>query len=165
MTLADTLVVMNKGYVEQIGKPLEIYHKPASQFVASFIGSPEMNFMEVKISDDKSGIEIDDKKILPLSSELLEQYEHRQLVMGIRPEALRIADAEDSHQFQMRVDLVEALGSDTIAYGHLDGSKRPLVVKLSGHIRTHVGEVLTLSVRPANLHFFDKVTGKRIIGF
>lgn len=164
MTLADVLVVMNHGHVEQMGTPLEIYNKPATQFVASFIGSPEMNFLDVKVCGDGRTIKLNDQITLPFAGSFLDQYERRQIVLGIRPEALHIAEKNDAIQFAMRVDLVEALGSDTIAYGRMVHGDARLVVKLSGHIRTHVGEVLTLSLRPSNLHFFDKTSGKRIIG-
>ncbi len=164
MTLADQLVVMNKGQIEQAGRPLDIYKRPASQFVASFIGSPAMNFLDALVCDGGGGVSLFGQQTLPLPYPALVHYEGRTIVVGIRPESLRIARVDDRDQVKLRIDVVEALGSDTIIYGRMTDSNQRLVARLPGQIQAHTGEFLTLSIQPEQLHFFDKETGKRILG-
>lgn len=163
MTLADILVVMNQGQIEQVGKPLDVYQKPATQFVASFIGSPAMNFIEVEVGDEGSMITFAGHHVLNLAPNLLEQYDGKKIIVGVRPEVIGVAKHTDTTPLKLRVELVETLGSDTIVYGYLDQSKQALVVKLPGQIRTHAGEFLIIALRPMDLHFFDKDSGARII--
>jgi len=163
MTLADILVVMNQGEIEQVGKPLHVYQKPASLFVAGFIGSPPMNFIEMEVCDEGSALLFGDHQAIPLPNNLLDAYEGRNIIVGIRPEVIQIAEPSDKRAITLRVDLVEILGSDTIVYGHLDHDKQALIVKLPGQIHTYAGEVLVVTFQVGHLHFFDKESGKRII--
>lgn len=163
MTLADILVVMNQGQIEQLGKPLDIYQKPATLFVASFIGSPAMNFIEADVCDEGSTLVIGEHITLNLPRHLLERYDGKKIVLGIRPEMISVARPDDASPLKLRVELVETLGSDTLVYGSLDHSKQQLVVKLPGQIRTHVGEFLIIALRVADLHFFDKESGHRVV--
>ncbi|OGT30323.1 MAG: sn-glycerol-3-phosphate ABC transporter ATP-binding protein UgpC [Gammaproteobacteria bacterium RIFCSPHIGHO2_12_FULL_35_23] len=164
MTLADILVVMNKGIIEQVGKPLDIYKRPTTVFVAGFIGSPAMNFIKSTVYDRGQTISIIDQQLIHLPYPLLKQYEETEIIVGIRPEALQIAQSRDQDQFKVKVEVVEALGSDTIVYGRIAGSGQQLVAKLTSNIVTHPGEYLALSVKPEQLHFFDCDTEKRILG-
>jgi len=163
MTLADKLVVMNEGRVEQVGKPLDIYHNPASKFVAQFIGSPAMNFIPAKVNNQSSTLVLVDQQVLSLTAKLPMKYDGRAVTVGIRPENLKLAERNDPDQFRITVDMVEALGCDTIVYGHMSGLRNELVVKLPGYIKSHVGEVMTLSVKEEDLYFFCEETGKRIV--
>ena len=133
MTLANRMIVMNGGRAEQIGAPLEVYAKPASTFVASFIGSPPMNL----IPAERGG---------------------RKVLQGVRPEHLEPC-AESEAMLHAQVDLVEPLGADTLAHGVVNGAR--IIVRL--HAATTVREgTLPLRFDPANEHLFDASTGKRI---
>jgi sn-glycerol 3-phosphate transport system ATP-binding protein len=164
MTLADVLVVMNKGVVEQVGKPLDVYRRPASMFVANFIGSPAMNFLDATVIDQGHAILVGGKQKLPLPFPVLQKYDGQEVVVGVRPETLLVAQSDDEDQIRIKVEVVEALGSDTIVYGRIANSEQSLVAKLPGSLHTHAGEFLTLAITPQYLHFFDKTTGKRILG-
>jgi sn-glycerol 3-phosphate transport system ATP-binding protein len=135
MTLAQRMVVMNAGRVEQIGAPLEVYARPASTFVAGFIGSPPMNL----IPQERDG---------------------RKVLFGIRPEHLEpCAPAEAL--LSVDIDLVEPLGADTLAYGHLDGQRARVAARLPASVAVRAGR-LPLRYRPADVHYFDAGTGARL---
>jgi len=134
MTLAQRMIVMNAGRAEQIGAPLEVYAKPATTFVAGFIGSPPMNLIQ------KDG-----------------------RLLGIRPEHLEpCAPAEAS--LTLEVDLIEPLGSDTLVYGHLgaaDGAR--IAARLHSSVDARTGK-LPLRYDPDKVHWFDPASGRRIEG-
>ncbi len=133
MTLAHRMIVMNAGRAEQIGAPLEVYAKPASTFVAGFIGSPPMNLMPMK----EGG---------------------RDVLLGVRPEHLEPC-APSAANLTVEVDLIEPLGADTLAHGHVNGTR--LIARLPA--ATHVAEgALPLCFDPANRHYFDPATGARV---
>jgi sn-glycerol 3-phosphate transport system ATP-binding protein len=135
MTLAQRMIVMNAGRVEQIGAPLEVYARPATTFVASFIGSPPMNL----IPQERGG---------------------RKVLFGIRPEHLEPC-AESEAMLLPEVDLVEPLGADTLVYGHLAGGAGRIAARLHASSTTRMGR-LGLRYRPADAHWFDAATGARI---
>src|SRR6478736_1673804 len=128
MTLAQRMVVMNAGRAEQIGAPLEVYARPASTFVAGFIGSPPMNL----IPEERDG---------------------RKVLLGIRPEHLAPC-AEREALLMPEVDLVEPLGADTLVYGHLDGHGVRIAARLPASAQVRAGR-LPLCYRPADAHYFD----------
>ena len=132
MTLAQRMIVMNAGRAEQIGAPLEVYAKPATTFVAGFIGSPPMN-------------------LIPRDGRLL----------GIRPEHLEpCAPAHAS--ITLEVDLIEPLGADTLVYGHLgDGEGVRVAARLHASVDARTGK-LPLRYDPAQVHWFDPASGRRI---
>jgi multiple sugar transport system ATP-binding protein len=122
MTLADKVVVMNGGQIEQVGTPQDLYHRPATRFVASFVGSPQMNMFEVAIHVAEGAVTGTMKDgqtfVFPLNSPpAIRRYEGKTLLLGIRPEHLRIADEMDSGGFVGHVDLLEPLGHETLVYG------------------------------------------------
>ncbi|WP_299839451.1 ABC transporter ATP-binding protein [uncultured Jannaschia sp.] len=134
MTLADQIVVMNRGRIEQIGSPMDLYDTPASVFVAAFIGSPKMNLVP--------GRALGRPEIATI---------------GIRPEDLEVAE---SGGLEATTRVVERLGSDTIAYVRVD-EVGDLTVRLPGHMRLSGGERLRLYADPARQHHFD-ADGRRI---
>ena len=133
MTLARRMIVMNAGRAEQIGAPLEVYAKPATTFVAGFIGSPPMNLMPVR----RNG---------------------RAVLLGVRPEHLEPCSEADA-DFVATVDLVEPLGADTLAHGTVEGTR--IVARLSGARQVPEGR-LPLRYDPAQRHYFDAASGARI---
>jgi len=134
MTLAHRMIVMNAGRAEQIGKPLEVYARPATTFVASFIGSPPMNL----IPQERNG---------------------RQVLFGIRPEHLEPCPASEA-QITVEIDLIEPLGADTLVYGHVKEGAR-IAARLHGSANAAAGK-LSLRYRPEHAHYFDAQTGARI---
>jgi sn-glycerol 3-phosphate transport system ATP-binding protein len=134
MTLAHRMIVMNAGRAEQIGAPLEVYARPATTFVASFIGSPPMNL----IPRERDG---------------------RKVLFGIRPEHLEPCAASEAG-LVADIDLIEPLGADTLVYGHLEGGTR-IAARLHSSITAQAGK-LPLRYRPEHVHYFDGQTGVRI---
>ncbi len=153
MTMADRMIVMNEGVAEQIGSPLEVYQTPQTLFAAQFIGSPAMNVMDGRLEGGK--LRLDDGLVLPCSS----AYEG-ELVVGIRPEHLRL---DDNGPLQMLAGLAEPLGANTLLHGSLQGSGHALTASLSGiHHLPPANEIVKLSVAEEDIHLFDKTTGQRI---
>ncbi|MGR5136273.1 sn-glycerol-3-phosphate import ATP-binding protein UgpC [Vibrio jasicida] len=155
MTLADKLVVLNKGNVEQVGTPLEIYDNPASLFVATFIGSPSMNILDANVTVD--GITIGDA-LLPTSTTNLDLGVVK---LGLRPEHLQIN--QDKPWLQVEVELIESLGADLLLYCRTEGGdSQKLVVRVEGHTPIQIGDKLGLDIKPKHLHLFNVNTEKRI---
>jgi sn-glycerol 3-phosphate transport system ATP-binding protein len=159
MTLADRLIVMNAGVAEQVGTPLDLYERPATLFVAGFIGSPAMNFVAAVPAAEDSWLELDDDTRLrpPPDGEPLPPG--RRLILGIRPEHLTLAGG--IAPLSVTVELVEMLGADTIVHGRLRNGTL-LLARLPGSARTKPGERVPLGIDPARLHVFDQETGKRL---
>ncbi|GGA85201.1 ABC transporter ATP-binding protein [Brucella endophytica] len=155
MTLADILVVMNGGNIEQIGAPLEVYEKPASLFVASFIGAPPMNLLPVKHGEGQAtladGTAIG-KLTLAASSATL----------GIRPENLFVVnegEGQPDAMFEITVRATEPIGAES--YIHGETGKTPLVIRVPGKTLMQPGAQIRVGASAADLHVFDE-TGRRI---
>ena len=157
MTLADRLVVMNGGRVEQCGTPMELYDRPATTFVAGFIGSPAMNFLTAQPKDGDlilpSGARLSHEKARSLASDA-------PLTLGIRPEHLVPLEAGQrmpagTAELEARVELVEPLGADTLAYCRLEGQEAPLVVRLNGEHAVADDDRLRLAITADRAHLFD----------
>jgi sn-glycerol 3-phosphate transport system ATP-binding protein len=151
MTLADRLVVLNGGQIEQIGSPLEVYHAPASTFVASFIGSPAMNLVSGELHGDKLAIGpalIDLAGAAPASGPI---------TVGLRAEDLHIA-RPGQPSLPFRLDYIEELGSQRLVHGHVGDQM------LTASLPTEmvVADELALAIDADRLHFFATDTGKRI---
>jgi sn-glycerol 3-phosphate transport system ATP-binding protein len=169
MTLADRMMVLNGGRVEQIGTPLEVYARPASTFVASFIGSPPMNLVPVARNNGNGGqgeaqMRVEQKEgaqgqaatlgHLPMGLHLPERA-----LLGLRPEHIEPCAAQQAIAW-IDVRLVEALGADSFAYGTLGG--QPVVVRLASNMPVRGGDRLPITASAEHLHFFDADSGKRI---
>jgi multiple sugar transport system ATP-binding protein len=152
MTMADKIVVMQGGHVEQIGAPLELYDRPANMFVAGFIGSPSMNFLKGSIQGGK--FHVGDLSLpLPLIGSA---PEGSPVVYGIRPEHWRL----DPAGVAAKVRVVEPTGSETQVMAELEG--HPIVCAFRERITEHYGESLHITPDPACAHLFDAETGKRL---
>ena len=161
MTLGDRLVVMDNGHAAQIGSPLEVYEKPATRFVAGFIGSPAMNFLETRISPNGDGVEIPGDVTLTLANGKVPEYGGKAVILGIRPEHFELA-GDDTANLGLNVDHVELLGADTLVHGHFGEDKTSLTVRLTDIQNFEKYTVLPMVVPPSKLHIFDKDSGKRI---
>ena len=157
MTLGDRVVVMKDGWVQQVGEPLELYGKPANRFVAGFIGSPAMNFVEVSIKDglwaDTAGFRV---KVPANRSERLKSYVGQPVTVGIRPEDLHVATGHDAADatFDAVVEVVEPLGSEILLDVKTGGNS--LVARVDPTVRVKVHEPIRLALNAERLHFFDK---------
>lgn len=166
MTLADRLVVMNKGQIEQIGTPLYVYRRPATCFVASFIGSPSMNFIPAVIHSSGQWVEIAEHYKLLIDFPIPQEFLGKTIKLGLRPENINEASTEDPAHFDMSIDLVESIGSDTFVYGHITDTSYKLTARLPGKwLKENPNKTsICLTVRPNSLHLFDIETEKRIKG-
>ncbi len=161
MTLGDRLIVMDEGSAAQIGSPLEVYERPATRFVAGFIGSPAMNFLEARISDDARCLALGSDDSLPLPDDAPAGRAGRDVILGIRPEHFEVTQ-QDKGLIQFTVNHVEILGADTLVYGHFGRRKIDLTLRLPD-IHNFVKDTsLSLSVAPDKLHLFDPQTRQRI---
>ena len=158
MTMADLLIVMDRGNIEQIGPPADIYRRPASTFVAGFMGAPPMNLVEATITESGTlAVEgLDQLRIRPPAS--LGRPGQR-IVMGIRPEDVAIADGELDGA-KMAVDMVEELGAGRCAYGSF--GKGEFAIALPEAVRLSGNGVLSIRLPADKLHFFDPSTRRRI---
>jgi multiple sugar transport system ATP-binding protein len=155
MTLADKIVVMNGGRVEQVGSPLDLYEKPANLFVAGFIGSPKMNFLTGKVIGTSEGqAQIEISGLMPLSVPVARLPKVGEAVtLGIRPEHLTVGAGVGS-VWNGRALVVERLGGET--YLHFTGpGVDPLVLRQPGTLPVKVGEAVSITVPPAACHLFD----------
>ena len=153
MTLADRLAVINNGILEQLGTPIEIYNNPTSIFVAGFIGSPQMNFIEGELKN---------KKLITQAFEIagIKSDFNGKVILGIRPEHL--VEAYNG-LIKFNVDLVEKLGSDNLVYGEIKGKKDLLCYRTPGNEKINSGSKLALNIQENKFYIFNKKTGKRII--
>ncbi len=156
MTLADRLVVMNAGRAEQIGTPMDVYERPATVFVAGFIGSPAMNFLPGTLEAGGAVVACAGGARLALDHALPE-HGGREVTVGIRPEHLGTDPGDGRDRLGVQVDLVEPLGADTLVHGTLDGAT--VTARLPGHTPHRAGEALELWIEPGRIQLFDSEDG------
>ena len=152
MTLADRLVVLNGGRIEQVGTPIELYERPASTFVATFIGSPSMNLLKRKAVEGSGWV-------LATNSGVATSVD----TVGIRPEDIEIADENSPSDFsgEVQVDAVELVGAESYVHASLaDGN--PIVFRVPGRSRIGIGETVRIAAAQVNIHMFD-AAGKRLV--
>lgn len=161
MTLGHRLVVLNEGRVEQLGTPLELYQRPASLFVAGFIGSPAMNFAPAKINADGSAVDLTGGIAFTLPEGVFSRYGNVDVILGIRPEDLILADRDDDKR-NLTTNLVEHLGADTLVHGHFGEDQSDMTIRLAGIQNFNSGEVLPMHIEPEKIHLFDPKTEIRL---
>lgn len=158
MTMADHVVVMRQGIIEQQGAPLELYDRPANQFVAGFIGSPAMNFVPAQVGADGRSVVLD--LGTPHTVALTRSIEAgRVLTVGIRPEHLQLA-SEAEAGLRLPVGSVESTGAATYV---TTATQPELVAVLNSRVSIRPGETLLLHLDPTHLHLFDKETQMRLV--
>jgi multiple sugar transport system ATP-binding protein len=159
MTLADRIVVMRGGVIEQVGTPGQVYNAPASMFVGGFIGSPTMNFVPGRVNRSGSApmLVLADAIRLPMDASALPAVaDDVPLIVGIRPEHFSLAVAGDAG-FTVRAEVVEPLGSDTLVFVRIGESE--VVARLPPTVGAVAGTPLALSVNASRVHFFDPSNG------
>ena len=162
MTLADRIVVMRDGYIEQVGNPLEIFQNPANAFVAGFIGSPPMNLHPAMVvnENDRQTLKLSDGLAIPIPQKEKTQFaDGQKVIMGLRTEDLLITSAKNmangKSTFPVKgtVNIVEPLGSETNLHMDIQGAK--LVARAEGHRLFAVGEEMQMGLNLRHLHIFD----------
>jgi multiple sugar transport system ATP-binding protein len=166
MTLADRVVVMNHGRIEQIGTPNELYHKPATRFVASFIGSPAMNFAPCRLEDvgGRLHLRLTDRLAFPMPPARAARYQAvprtDKLLLGIRPEHITEARPHQEagiEPFGAVLDVTEPMGMETLVYFTLEGSQ--ICGRVNPNAGAQDGAPLRLAVDLNNMHLLNEVTG------
>jgi len=161
MTMGDRIAVMNQGQIQQLAAPLELYNRPANQFVAEFIGSPPMNFLPVQFKAPLLIQHPQFRLTLPEVWEpILQKYNGRTLTLGIRPEHLSVSVPAPKN-LHVQVELVEALGNDTYLSASLPEVSN-LQVRIPPDQIVQIGDRLWLSIAVDKIHLFDPQTGMAI---
>ena len=161
MTLADRLIVMNAGVADQIGTPMDVYDRPASVFVAGFIGSPSMNFLAAKVSAGGRAVEIAGLGISGVALPLARPTSApggAAVALGIRPEHLL---PTPDGPLEFTIELAEPLGADTLLHGHFGDARELVTVRQGGHVLAKPGDKRRFRADAGHLHLFDSQTGKR----
>jgi multiple sugar transport system ATP-binding protein len=166
MTMGDRIVVMKDGVTQQIGTPMEIYEKPSNLFVAGFIGSPNMNFVEARIAQENAALIVDagDFRVrvpedrCPFCHEII----GKEVIFGIRPEHIEdrmyCVDPVSENCFSAKVDFVEPMGSEMILY--LSIGRSSLVAKVNPKTSARKDAVIGVHIDMGRVHLFDKETGR-----
>ena len=165
MTMGDRIVVMKDGHIQQIDQPLNLYNKPANRFVAGFIGSPAMNFMEGRIVREQ-GLRFEetggDCKIAVDDSHTsgLEDYIDRPVTLGVRPEAIHVNGSNGNPTFETRLDVLEPMGNEIIVYANTKANR--LVARVQPQSLPEPGQTVSLQANASMFHYFDSESGNVI---
>ncbi len=157
MTMADRIVVMKDGYIQQVGTPYELYFKPVNMFVAGFIGEPPMNFIRTELHGSEATVGDNRFSLAPLlSKEQLEYYDGKEITIGFRPEAITLGKCENAYSLDAAVELTELLGDNTNVYVDIDGVKS--ILKVDPHDTPRIDENITFSIPYKSVYLFDGET-------
>ncbi|WDQ98257.1 sn-glycerol-3-phosphate ABC transporter ATP-binding protein UgpC [Devosia sp. J2-20] len=160
MTLADRIVIMNEGNIEQVGSPMELFRNPANVFVAAFLGSPPMNLIKATIVEagDKPVAEVGGQKITLAPLPDLADSVGREVVLGIRPEYVTIVDDNAPGILRIAVELVETLGSEALIHASFAGE--PFVIRAETMGQREINETVPgFTIEPHLIRVFDAATG------
>jgi multiple sugar transport system ATP-binding protein len=163
--MADRIVVMKDGYIQQIGTPYELYFNPVNMFVAGFIGEPPMNFIETTIRNGR--LDLKENKIdlgAVADQSVLDQYDGQKVIFGFRPEAIKVVTGGETvskaYHVHCFTNLVELLGDNTNVYVNFDGVNS--ILKVDPHQSPDVGSDFEFAIPFDSVYLFDKNTEKRI---
>lgn len=165
MTMGDRIVVMKNGKIMQVARPQDLYDKPNSVFVAGFIGTPQMNFLNAKVlkEGDQFAVKIGNLVItLPnkSSNQNLKDYINEDVIIGIRPENIHIEDVfvklAKNSSFNAKIDLTELIGAEINLHFEMENTR--LIAKVPSRSNVNKGDVVELSIDPNKIHIFDKNT-------
>ena len=166
MTLGDRVVVMKDGWIQQVGEPMELYGRPANKFVAGFIGSPAMNFIDVGINEVNGSIVAEAPglrlSVSPAKAAALRPYKGQQVALGVRPEDVHVAGGGDPahYSFDAAVEVVEPLGSEILLDVRV--GRGTIVARVEPSVRVKIHETVKLAVNADKLHFFDAKTEQAV---
>ena len=156
MTLADRIVVMKDGYVQQIGTPYELYYKPENVFVAGFIGEPPMNFVTGTVQNGKIAFGDNTLDVAKKLGDKAAQYEGKKIVFGFRPEAIELGKLDDACVVEAQVELTEMLGDNTNVYITTGEDKG--ILKIDPHDTPEIDSTITFSIPYESVYLFDGET-------
>lgn len=162
MTMATKIVLLNKGIIQQVGKPEEFYNKPNNIFVAKFIGSPTMNFIEGSMKDGQFVSDEGKINFTPTDEDnrFLSSYEGKPVTIGIRPERFHLSE-DSANTFQGTVDVIEMLGKEKILYVKT-GSSKDIIISTPGYHNYQEGQSYTFGFDREAIHYFDTESEIRI---
>ena len=166
MTMGDRIAVMKDGYVQQIADPITLYEKPVNKFVAGFIGTPAMNFMEGSLNKKRTGIYFNEENFeIKLPDNFVPQVEShvgREVILGVRPEDIHdkmdAANAGPDNTISATVEIIEPLGAE--AYLYLTTGKSPFIARVDSHDQIEINQDIELVFNMQKAHIFDKETEK-----
>ncbi|WP_227354944.1 ABC transporter ATP-binding protein [Haladaptatus salinisoli] len=174
MTMGDRIAILNDGQLQQVGTPIEAYHRPANRFVAGFIGEPSMNFFETTLEGDAL---VGERFEYPLSNETRSEVgDAERVTLGVRPEDVELVrDGDGDHDFRTVVDVVEPMGNENNVYLRFAGADdepsvtegaaeepRTFVVTLGGMRTVEAGQEVVARVPEEAIHLFDAETGETL---
>jgi multiple sugar transport system ATP-binding protein len=159
MTMGDRIAVLDGGELQQIGTPLECYHQPENLFVAGFIGSPSMNFLDVTLDGDRL---VHDDFTYRLPEELRQELDARRgdLTLGIRPEHIELCDPDRRNAIETPVEVIEPMGD--ISHIYIDVGGQSLTASVSGDARVNGGDVVSVVMPEEKIHLFDAESGEAV---
>ncbi|MCR0612855.1 sn-glycerol-3-phosphate ABC transporter ATP-binding protein UgpC [[Clostridium] innocuum] len=164
MTMASRIVVMKDGYIQQIGAPKGIYEHPANMFVAGFLGSPAMNFIEGTYKEGMFCFDAHSIEVNNLAKESLKTYENKRIIMGIRPENIYmeeiVAQTYPKSVIDYQLDVKELLGNEYILHGTIGNT--PMVAKVNARMELQPHQMLKLTIDANRMNFFDPETEEAI---
>ena len=160
MTLADRIAIMRDGSIQQLAKPDEIYNRPVNRYVADFIGSPSMNFMQGSIG--AKGLTIGDVTLPIDGYKSATKLAKDDVIVGVRPEHVATGNdvADAVYRTKATADLLEPMGADTLVWTKFAGHE--MRFRMDGQVRLEEGQEVEIGLSPENLHLFDKVTEERL---
>jgi len=165
MTMGNRIVVLNQGLIQQIDDPLSLYHSPANRFVAGFIGSPPMNFLEGTLREESGNLIFESQgfslKIPEKIHEALSQHGSTEVTFGIRPEDIMAEDVPEDAAVEAQVEVVEPLGSEVILY--LMVGDQTLVGKVDSSVHPEPNTSLRIGFNMSRCHFFDAKEGRAVV--
>jgi multiple sugar transport system ATP-binding protein len=164
MTMGDRIVVMKDGIVQQVAAPKEIYDHPANKFVASFIGSPPMNFLDAELQMNGDTATLSGPafvfSINGTSAHKLANLPSRNVTLGVRPEDVIVTNgAGTGTGMRSRVDVVETLGAEQHLFLMADGSSHALLARVNSDFNAQIGDQVSATIDPSKLHVFDRESG------
>ncbi len=168
MTMGDRIVVMKDGFIQQVDDPIKLYNEPKNKFVAGFIGSPSMNFIDAEITSESEKYQIKgDSFNISLNKkafDFLQKYNGKNIIIGIRPEDIidRVYAKVSTSKNVVRAEVIteEPMGSENYIHANIGSNK--IIMKTKGSNRVSMGDELELIFKPEQLHFFDVKTEERI---
>ena len=156
MTMADRIVVMKDGYVQQVGTPKELYFDPANVFVAGFIGEPPMNFIRGTVKGGRLAVGPNQVDLSHKLGDKLSKYEGKEIVFGFRPEAIHLGKEDNAYVLPANVELTEMLGDNTNVY--IQMGEEHSILKVDPHDTPQVDSDITFSIPYENVYLFDGET-------
>jgi len=156
MTMADRIVVMKDGYVQQVGTPRELYFDPVNVFVAGFIGEPPMNFIRATVTHGTVKVGGKMLDLTPKLGKKLGEYEGKELVFGFRPESIKLGERKEAYVMPANVELTEMLGDNTNVYINMEGANA--ILKVDPHDTPEVDSNIAFSIPYESVYLFDGET-------